>query len=74
MRLAELTLPLGLSALGIEGRIQRICISCLQPTFMLDPDKQFVVKTDILIIAADDQIIVGTLRRSALELQIPNRF
>ena len=36
---------------------------------MLHSDEQFVVVANVLIVAAHDQIIVGCLRRSALQLR-----
>src|SRR5579864_4480168 len=68
MGFAQLALPLRLSTMRIEGRTQRIGVGCLQTTFMLHSQEQFVIVTDVLIVAAHDQIIVGCLRSSTLQL------
>src|SRR5579864_6359039 len=67
MGFAQLALPLRLSAMSIEGRTQRIGVGCLQTTFMLHSQEQFVVVADVLIVTAHNQIIIGGLRRSALQ-------
>src|SRR5580700_9216103 len=69
MGLAQLALPLRLSTVSIEGGGERIRVSGLQAAFVLHAEKQFVIVADVLVIATHNQVIVGGLRRSPLQLQ-----
>src|ERR1700687_5575663 len=68
MGFAQLALPFRLSTVSIEGGAQRIGVGRLLTAFMLHTNKQLVIVANVLIVAAHNQIIVGCLRRSALQL------
>src|ERR1700680_4934137 len=68
MGFAQLALPLRLSTMSIEGGAQRIGVGCLLTAFVLHTNKQLIIVANVLIVSAHNQIIVGCLRRSALQL------
>src|SRR5580704_15228763 len=68
MGLAQLALPFRLSTMGIEGGGERIRVSGLEAAFVLHSEKELVIVADVLVIATHNQVIVGCLRCSTLQL------
>src|ERR1700739_3732312 len=69
MRLAQLALPFRLRAVCVAGGVYRIGVGCLLTALVLHSNEEFVIVAEALIIAANEQIIIGGLRCAALQLQ-----
>src|SRR5258708_17959564 len=54
--------------MSIESGGQRIGVGCLLTAFMLHTNKQLVVVANALIVPAHNQVVIGSLRRSTLQL------